>query len=320
MRKIYNERYQAMKRISLTTCLFLWSSFILIEYTYADEFPILKGPYLGQKPPGLIPEVFAQGIISTEVNEGCVSFTHDNTLFFFARAGIGILFMQQVNNIWTEPKLAPFSAGKSDWDFMLAPDDKNILISSGRPDKNGGETLRDYRIWVSERKEDNWSTPFLLPEAVNSGQHDSYPCITENGTLYFFSNREGGKGNGDIYRAEMNMGNYNSVENLGAPINTVYHEVDSYVDPKENYMIFCSDKPGGFGDADIYISFLTKKRTWSDPINMGSKINSDAAEYIPYVTPDGKYFFFTSNKTGNREIYWVDAIIIENLKSKEKPQ
>lgn len=53
------------------------------------------------------------------------------------------------------------------------------------------------------------------------------------------------------------------------------------------------------------------------PVNMGENINSSYAEYIPYVSPDQKYFFFTSNKSGNREIYWVDAKFIQELKPEE---
>ena len=124
-----------------------------------SKFTELKGPYLGQIPPGMIPEVFAPGIISTDVNEGCLSFSKDGTLFLFTRADVGILLMKQVNGVWTQPKLAPFSAGKCDWDFMLMPDDKTVFVSSARPNEKGGETLQDYRIWISERSENNWSTP-----------------------------------------------------------------------------------------------------------------------------------------------------------------
>ena len=76
---------------------------------------------------------------------------------------------------------------------------------------------------------------------------------------------------------------------------------------------FASDRPGGYGKADFYISFRNGT-TWSDPVNMGSKFNTTENEYIPYVSPDEKYFFFTSSITGNREIYWVDAKIIKSFR------
>ena len=94
-------------------------TFSLAQKNTIDEsdFPVLEGLYLGQNPPGMTPEIFAPGIVSTDVSEGCVSFTHDNTLFLFARSGKGILLMQKVNGRWTAPKLAPFSVGECDWDF-----------------------------------------------------------------------------------------------------------------------------------------------------------------------------------------------------------
>lgn len=290
------------------------------RFTMAQEniavFPQLNGPYLAQTPPGMKPEVFAPGIISTDAHEGCVSFTQDGTLFLFARAGVGILQMNLIDGKWTEPELTSFSAGKCDWDFMLAPDDKTVFVSSGRPDRAGDATLPDYRLWTTERKGMNWSKPFLLPPPVNTGQHDSYPSITKDGTLYFFSNRADGHGQGDVYRAKRVEGKYPQIENLGPPINTAYHDLDSYVAPDEGTMIFSSKRPGGFGGADFYISFRNKDDKWSSPINMGEPFNSEYDEYIPYVTPDGKYFFFTSNKEGNREIYWVDARVLDKFRSK----
>ena len=282
-----------------------------------SDIPVLKGPYLGQKPPGMTPEIFAAGIISTAANEGCSSFSPDGRLYLFARGGSaldGILFMKQIDGIWQKPRLASFSAGKYDWDFILAPDGKTVFVSSGRPSQTGGLPLRDYRIWITERSDKGWSEPRLLPAPVNTGQHDSYPSVTNDRTLYFFSNRSGGLGEGDIYLSRSVNGRYTKVENLSIPINTKYHEVDPFIDPDERYLIFCSDKPGGYGKADIYVTFRKKNGSWTQPINMGGKINTTHSEYIPYVTPDGRYFFFTTNKSGNRDIYWVDARIIDQFR------
>ena len=288
------------------------------ESTNEIKDPILKGLYLGQNPPGKTPEVFAPGIISTEADEGCSYFSKDGQLYLFTRGGSvepGIFIMEQKEGIWSKPYLASFSAGRHDWDFTLAPDGKTVYIASGRPHKKGGAPERDHSIWVSERTKEGWSEPQLLPFPVNSGQHDSYPSVTEDGTLYFFSRRSGGSGLGDIYRSWKTNGHYTKIENLGAPINTEFHEVDPFVSPDESYMILCSDRPGGCGNADIYISFRKEDGSWTEPVNIGKKVNSPYDEYIPAVTPDGKYFFFTSNKSGNREIYWVDARIITRLKS-----
>ncbi len=289
----------------------------LVIFGQNFDFPVLKGPYFGQKPPGMKPEIFTPGIISTQATYGCSYFSKDGRLFLFGRAGSalnGILIIEQQEGVWTKPRLAPFSAGEHDLDFTLAPDGKTVFVASGRPISQGGTPLRDHQIWVSQRTDEGWSEPRLLPYPVNLGQHDSYPSVTENGTLYFFSRRTGGLGRGDIYRSNQTISQYTEIENLGDPINTEHHEVDPYIAPDESYLIFCSDRCGGYGEEDFYIVFQKKDASWTDPVNMGGKVNSPHQEYIPSVSPDGRYFFFTSNKSGNREIYWVDAKIIEDLK------
>ena len=281
------------------------------------DVSILKGSYLGQTPPGMIPEIFAPGIISTEAAEGCSYFSKDGSLFLFVRARSdqdGIFIMEQKEGVWSKPRLASFSAGRYDWDFTLAPDGKTVLVSSGRPIQKGESQVKDYYIWMTERIGAVWSEPKLLPSPVNTGHHDSYPCVTEDGTLYFFSRRDGGMGLGDIYKSRKTNGQYTKVENLGAPVNTENHEVDPFVVPDASCMIFSSNRPGGYGKDDLYITFRKKDGSWTEPVNMGDKINSPFLEYIPSISPDGKYFFFTTNKSGNRDIYWVDAKIIERLK------
>ena len=122
----------------------------------------------------------------------------------------------------------------------------------------------------------------------------------------------------DIFKSRLIDGKYTRIENPGNAINTEYHEWDPYVAPDESYLIFCSTKPDGLGGDDLYISFLKKDGSWSAPVHMGKDINSPASENRPYVTTDGKYFFYTSTKRGNRDIYWVDAGIIGDMKTKTK--
>jgi hypothetical protein len=98
--------------------------------------------------------------------------------------------------------------------------------------------------------------------------------------------------------------------NMGAVLNTPHHEWDQYIAPDESYMLFCSTKPEGLGEDDLYITFRKPDGTWQSPVHLGPRINSAASENRPYVSPDGKYMFYTSNRDGNRDIYWVDAKIL----------
>lgn len=287
------------------------------SWSQNGEWPVLRGPFLGQKPPGASPEVFAPGVISTEAPEGASWFTPDGRSFYFARARadlVGILVTEQTDGVWSEPRLATFSAGEHDWDFSLAPDGKTVFVASGRPDVGNEQAFRGHRIWVSPRDGERWSQPRLLPPPVNTGQHDSYPSVTADGTLYFFSDRGGGRGSRDIFKARRGAdGGYPQVENLGAPVNGPHQEIDPFIAPDESFLIFCSDREGGFGKADFYVSFRAPDDSWTEPTNLGAAVNTAADEYIPSVTTDGRFFFFTSNVTGDRQIYWMDAGFIHEL-------
>jgi hypothetical protein len=138
--------------------------------------------------------------------------------------------------------------------------------------------------------------------------------------------------------SECNGGLYAEPVNLGDAINTVDFEVDPFIAPDERYIIFARIDKERTGNFDLFISFKKKDGAWTRAENMGDKINSNRSEFCPTVSPDGKYFFFTSNRSiyepyseipltyegklkilnspgnGSSDIYWMDAKIIEEFK------
>jgi hypothetical protein len=86
--------------------------------------------------------------------------------------------------------------------------------------------------------------------------------------------------------------------------------------PEEDYIIFTSQRPGGLGASDLYISFKDSEGTWTPAANMGSPVNSNGADAWPYLSPDGEYFFFVTSRQGDAGFnpYWVDSEIIEELR------
>ncbi len=302
-----------MKRHTLLFATWISAALSLMGLAPRGQFRALGGPYLGQEPPGLVPEVFAPGIISTDVGEGCSGFTRDGGAFLYARSKLGIQYTELKDGRWTQPVKVSFAKPGQDGDFILAPDGTTVFFASGRPVSTGLPPLKDHNIWKTVRTESGWTEPVPLPAPVNTDAHESYPSLAKDGTLYFFSRRGGGLGQSDLYRSELVDGTYKEVTNLGPVFNTEHHEVDPFIAPDESYLIFASDRPGGFGKYDFYISFKGAGGQWLPPMNMGDKINSPFTEYIISVTLDGKYLFFTSNKNGSRDIFWVDAGIIEEL-------
>ena len=113
----------------------------------------------------------------------------------------------------------------------------------------------------------------------------------------------------DIYYSEMIDGQFQEAVELSDAINTYNYEADVFIDPNEAYIIFCARRPEGYGRGDLYISFKNSDGTWTKSVNMGNQINTSGHELCPYVTPDGKYFFYTSKE----DIYWVNTKIFDKL-------
>lgn len=283
----------------------------------ADNWPILKGAYLGQKPPGMKPEIFAPGIISTEKEELNSLFSKDGKEFFFVRieGDVGVIYYsKQINGQWTAPEKVPFSGDADYVDINFSPEGHRLYFCSNRPSRS---SIGKMDIWYSERKGKVWSEPRNIGLPVNSKKNDVYPVFTRNNGLYFASDRKGKKGDWEVYYTQFVNGRYSEPVRLGISINSQFGEGDTYVDFNESFMIVTSwGRPSGYGKSDLYISFRLKDGSWSKAKNMGDRINTEFSEHCPILQPDKKYLFFTSTRNGNRDIYWVDAKIIEQLKSK----
>ena len=306
----------------------------------------LTGPYLGQKPPGAVAELFAPGIISKGQQEVCISFTPDGKEVYYTLGGLPysvILYMKEFNGKWTQPKVAPFS-GRYSSECQLSPAGNQMFFCSGIPLTGTGEPKGNWDIWVVEKADGKWNNAERLPSPIASEEYSAdCPSVAANGNLYFYSaNIPGGFGKGDIYSSKFIDGKYSEPENLGNNINTENYDIDPFIASDESYIIFSSNKPGGSGMNDLYISYRKDDGSWTEAVNMGELINSDAHEIHPFVTRDGKYLFFCStrrssydrysetpityeekmewlNKPGNgfEDIYWVDAKIIEELRAKQ---
>ncbi|MCP5101786.1 MAG: hypothetical protein GY950_00320 [bacterium] len=305
------------KRIFFLGIVFFTVIFINIfinSFAGQENFPLLKGPYLGQKPPGLTPELFASGIVSTERTELNCAFSPDGSELFFTvwKAGQNTLMtMKQENGCWTRPAVAAFSGSYSDVDPYITRDGKRLYFSSMRP-LTGTGAAKDSDIWYVEKTgEGKWSKPIHPGMPNTPGKDDYYTSITREGTLYFSIFETHGSP-GDIYRSRLKNGHYTAPERIKNSVSTRFNEHDPFVAPDESYLIFTSNRPGGYGRGDLYISFRSPGGTWTEPKNMGKTINSTGYDFCPLLSPDGKYLFFTRNINRNGDIYWVDAKIINN--------
>jgi WD40 repeat protein len=255
------------------------------------------GPYVGQRA-GDAPSIFAPGFVSRRYHEMNATFSPDGAELYFSMKDVAdrsstILVSRLVGGRWQPPRVAPFSGRYDDVDPMVSPDGTRLYFSSYRPREPGAAPAGDADIWYVERRGGAFGEAVHVGAPVSTPRDDFYPSLARDGTIYY-SNKDPQRGSYDIVRARPEGGTYR-VEYLGAPVNTGASEYDPFVAPDESYLIFASGRPGGRGDSDLYVSFRDGVG-WSEPVNLGGAINSSAREYCPFVSPDGKYFFFTSKR------------------------
>jgi len=272
--------------------------------------------YFGQREPGLIPEKFADHVISKQkVHEFGSVFSKKGDVFFFAVDKGGkaeILSSRLEKGVWSPPEAILSHKDFSFNDPMLSPDENRLffisdksLLPNGRP--------KDIDIWYLNRTASGWSDPVHLKGPVNSQKNEYYISFTNNSAMYFSSNiqSEGNKEHDyDIYKADLKNGTFSNLVKLPETVNSKYYDADVFIAPDESYIIFCSIRKGGYGRGDLYISFKDQDQGWTEARNLGEAINDQHHQLCPFVTKDGKYFFYTSNQ----DIYWVSTKILKSFR------
>jgi hypothetical protein len=303
------------------------------------------GEYLGETPPDSIAKLFAPGFITTGFHTRDITISPDgNEIYFCINIGnntvMTTLYTRRINNEWTEPQIAPFASDLKY--FTIEPcfssDGKKIFFASNRLDSNGKDNKSD--IWYVERDGLEWGSPLNIGSKINTGAPEFFPSVTRDGTLYF--TRDDPKtGISHIFRAKFENGQYSDPELLPKQVNAGRSRFNASIAPDESYIIIpIYGMPDSYGATDYYVSFRNENDQWSNPINLGNKINSKSRwEYSASISPDGKYLFFMTSRVdttlvkhhdiitmndlrhleekpenGNPDIYWIDASFISNLK------
>lgn len=294
-----------MKFIFASTALLLSATMMSGGSHAGDDLPALKGPYLGQTPPGLTAKPFAPGIANTEEWGDSIGFSLDMNEFYVSR--------WKHTSEAREPESVTFKKVGDGWQKIAVPKDTRNPFHS--PD---GKTLH-YGSKYKERTTDGWSEMKSLGPAFEEIRIMGLTA-SKRGTLVL-DEVGSRKGDGIIRYSRLVDGEREEPKPFGKEINTGKWNAHPFIAPDESYIMWDGERESGYGSSDLHISFRQPDGSWGEAVNMGDKVNTEAEEGGPQVTPDGKYLFFNrmvplaNGGTGAQsDLFWIDAQIIETLR------
>ena len=222
------------------------------------------------------------------------------------------------NNVWQKRINlgAPVNTRNNEGAENISPDGQTLLftccadVAGEYPE--GRKGLGSCDIFFSIKNGDQWSRPRNIGNAINSKYWESQPCISSDGrTLYFVSNRPGGKGREDIYFSKLQAdGNWGAAQNMGDSVNTPDSEISPFIHPDNLTLYFSSDGWTSMGKKDLLVSRRkTIDAQFSSPVNLGYPINSSGEESSLIVSADGTRAYYDSERKegfGKTDIYRFD--------------
>jgi outer membrane protein OmpA-like peptidoglycan-associated protein/tetratricopeptide (TPR) repeat protein len=206
---------------------------------------------------------------------------------------------------------------------VITADESTIIFTSRRSSTLGGNldnNLGDYYedIFVAEKVDGKWTEAANIGAPINSERHDATVGLSIDGQKLLIY-RDDEKGIGNILISEKKGNTWSEPEKLPSPINSKYQETSACFSYDENSIYFVSDRPGGIGGKDIFVSKKQKDGSWGEPENLGNIINTPYDEDGVFLHPDGKTLYFSSK--GHKTMGGYDIFKSVNNKGKwSKPE
>jgi len=268
----------------------------------------VQNPYFAQLPPGDTAEIFGEGIISLKGRyEFGISFSPkgDEIIYGAMEEQKAILFYtKNIEGVWATPKKISLSQGafSDEMEAFFTPDGKHIYFAP----YNEGLYVS---IWGVDITEEGWVNPRAMDTIINSGP-TFFPVCAANNNMYYAN-----IGKRKIFKANYENNKYTSVEETGFPFG-----MHCYIAPDESYALIDGRHESSIGKGDIYVVFKKTDGQWDNPINLGSRVNSEYSETCPALSHDGKYIFFSRYNDENEmsDFYWVSSSILEQYKPDHK--
>lgn len=280
--------------------------------------------YFDQEPPSTVPKLFAPSIVNTDNIELNVVFNADNTEMFFSRIvdnSFIIHHSEWINGQWSAIK--PLKMYDDEvfvsvaCDPTITKDGKTMYFLGVDPTLYKDDVTREELytippdIYKSKKVNGKWEVASKVDFSISTEYLETYPVVTADGSLYFRSNRPSNEGGMNTYRAQY-LGNEKFATPVIIKTPTEKKELITYVSKEEQYAITN-------GQGKFQITF-NENGEWTKPREIPLKYESNWRYYCPYMSSDGKYFFFSRKYNNPKkkgwagvekgEVYWVNADVL----------
>jgi tetratricopeptide (TPR) repeat protein len=180
---------------------------------------------------------------------------------------------------------------------VITLDESEIIFTSCRPETTGGlidteDGLYFEDIYRSIKKDSVWTMAVNMGDSINTKGHDASVSLTPDGQellIYRYDKDDA------FLSSKLDGVTWTLARELQGEVNSKYYEPSACLTKDGSYLIFSSNQPGGYGGLDLYISKKLMNGEWARPINLGPAINSKYNEDSPFLHPDGKTLYFSSN-------------------------
>jgi Tol biopolymer transport system component len=184
---------------------------------------------------------------------------------------------------------------------IVSPDGRRLYFASrNRADSHGKEDL-----YVAEWQGDGWGPAVNMGEPVNSKSEEIGPCLFPDGVTLLYSRRDQAQQAYDLILSVLVEEEWLEPIPFGEPLYSPADEQLASITADGRELYFAAHRKSGFGAYDLYVSYLSDEGVWSEPLNLGSRVNSQESDYSPGISPDGKRLFFSSQRDerGNFDLY-----------------
>jgi outer membrane protein OmpA-like peptidoglycan-associated protein/Tol biopolymer transport system component len=189
---------------------------------------------------------------------------------------------------------------------IISGDGNTLIFTSNRTENERevkeGTNYED--IYITHKAGSGWELPKKISTNINQKYNDAAASLSPDGKTLFLYYEEGA---GDIYISHLEGSEWTKPEPLNKNINTsMFWETSASMSADGKKLYFASNRPGGIGELDLYVSELDAKGNWGKAVNMGPLINTPENEDAPFIHPDGVTLYFSSDghpTLGNSDIF-----------------